>query len=137
MIYKDLNIGQTNEGLIDYKFFCFNGKVEMVYGVSDRKVGVNAAMGIYTADFRKINAHRADERPQAEALPKPAKYERMIEIAERIGENFPHVRVDLYYADGRIYFGEMTFYDGSGYMAFVPDSFDTDLGDKFDITEFK
>lgn len=123
--------------LTDYKFFCFNGKVEMVYGVSDRKIGVGAAFGIYTRDFKKLDVSRADEKPQTKTLAKPENYEKMIEVAEKISKSFPHVRVDLYNVGDHIYFGETTFYDGSGYMEFTPDSFDQELGQKFDITSCK
>ena len=121
------------DDLVDYKFFCFNGKVHYVYGICDRKVGVSAQFGIYDREFNKLDVDRCDERHQEVALPKPQKYERMVEVAERLSEGFPHVRVDLYNVMGQIYFGELTFYDGSGYMQFSPDSFDFDMGEKFEI----
>lgn len=74
---------------------------------------------------------RGDERVQERALPCPENYGRMLELAECLASSFPHVRVDLYNVEGRIYFGELTFYDGSGYMCFRPDSFDTELGSRF------
>ena len=121
------------DDLVDYKFFCFNGKVHYVYGICDRKVGVSAQFGIYDREFNKLDVDRCDERHQEVALPKPQKYERMVEVAERLSEGFPHVRVDLYNVMGQIYFGELTFYDGSGYMKFSPDSFDFEMGEKFKI----
>ena len=48
----------------------------------------------------------------------------VLDTYKRLSEGFPHVRVDLYNVMARIYFGELTFYDGSGYMKFSPDSFD-------------
>lgn len=121
------------DDLVDYKFFCFNGKVHYVYGICDRKVGVSAQFGIYDREFNKLDVDRCDERHQEVALPKPPNYETMVEVAERLSEGFPHVRVDLYNVMGQIYFGELTFYDGSGYMQFSPDSFDFEMGEKFEI----
>ena len=121
------------DDLVDYKFFCFNGKVHYVYGICDRKVGVSAELGIYNKAFNKLDVDRCDERHQEVALPKPPNYETMVEVAERLSAGLPHVRVDLYNVMGRIYFGELTFYDGSGYMKFSPDSFDFEMGEKFDI----
>ena len=46
-------------------------------------------------------------------------------------KDFPYVRVDFYDVDGKIYFGEMTFFPGSGYYDFEPDEFDFILGEKF------
>ena len=131
-------IGADNvkKDLSDYKFFCFNGKVSYIYGISDRKVGVSAQLGIYDRDFKKLDVSRNDERPQDIPLLKPLNFDKMISIAECLSNDFPHVRVDLYNIAGEIYFGELTFYDGSGYMTFTPDTFDFDLGKCFDITNF-
>lgn len=122
--------------LLDYKFFCFNGKVACVYGISDRQVGVSAQLGIYDVDFNKLAVDRCDERHQIEPLQKPLNYQKMVDLAENLSSNFPHVRVDLYNINGCIYFGELTFYDGSGYMKYNPDEFDEQLGEKFDVTSF-
>ena len=127
-------IGNSNEDLKDYKFFCFNGKVSYIYGISDRRIGKSAKFGVYDSDFNKLDVSRNDERPQEVALPKPLNFDLMKSIAEGLSKDFPHVRVDLYNIAGRIYFGELTFYDGSGYMTFSPDSFDEELGRDFDIT---
>lgn len=136
LIEKLISNGDLNEGLIDYKFFCFGGKVSYVYGVTDRHVGVSARMGIYDSDFNKLNVDRCDERHQEEVLPKPNNYNKMVLVAEQLSAEFPHVRVDLYNVNGNIYFGELTFYDGSGYMSFDPDSFDEELGRNFDVNTF-
>lgn len=122
--------------LPDYKFFCFDGKVHYVYGICDRKVGLSVQLGVYDKVFNKLDVDRCDERHQDVALPKPPNYERMVELAERLSEDFPHVRVDLYNVMGKIYFGELTFYDGSGYMQYSPDSFDFEMGKKFEVSEF-
>lgn len=52
----------------------------------------------------------------------------MIEIAEKLSKELPHIRVDLYECNGRIYFGELTFYDGSGFEAFDPIDWDYRVG---------
>ena len=129
-------IGNDQKELIDYKFFCFNGKVKMVYGISGRDIGNSAQLGIYSPEFTKLQVNRNDERVQTEALDKPQNYEMMIKIAEDLSKEFPHVRVDLYNVDGKIYFGELTFYDGSGYMTFSPDSYDMELGEYFKTDTF-
>ena len=130
-------IGTSQSELVDYKFLCFDGKVQYVYTVADRKMGISAALGIYNADFEKINAYRKDELKHEMILQPPKNYQKMVEMAERLSEGFPHVRVDLYNDDGAIYFGELTFYDGSGYMSYEPDSFDLELGRHFNISTFK
>ncbi len=119
-------------GLTDYKFFCFNGKVKMLYTMYDRDLGNKVKVGIYTPDYKKIDVIRNDELPSEDELVPPLNYDKMIRIAEHLSKDFPHVRVDLYNVNGKIYFGEFTFYDGSGYMSFTPDSYDFELGSYFD-----
>ena len=68
---------------------------------------------------------------RAAILTKPKKFNHMLEIAKELSKDFPFVRVDLYNIDGNIYFGELTFYDGSGYKGYISDEFDFIMGDKF------
>lgn len=124
-----------SQGLIDYKFLCFNGRAEYLYIISNRVLGENAELGIYDRDFRKVNAYRADEKAALHEIPKPDNYDVMLNVAETLAKPFPYARIDLYNIDGKIYFGEITLTDGSGYMKFEPDSFDMVLGDKFILTK--
>lgn len=120
-------------GLIDYKFFCFNGKVAYIYVIADRKMGMGAELGIYDSDFNLLNVTRMDEKPLKRFIKKPSNYEKLKSVAEHLSEGFPEVRVDLYNVDENILFGEMTFFDGSGYMTFDPDHFDYDFGKVFTL----
>lgn len=118
-------------GLIDYKFFCFNGKIAYVYGIADRKVGQKAGLGIFTPEFELLPYTRLDEKPLERTLEKPDNYEQLKQVAEKLAAPFPHARIDLYDQNGKILFGEITFFDGSGYMKFEPDEFDFMMGEKF------
>lgn len=136
IIEKMLPSRVEDGGLIDYKFFCFNGIPTYTYVITDRKMGEKAELGIYEADtFKKINAVRADEKPLTREVCKPERYAEMINIAQVLSKPFPEVRVDLYCVDNKIYFGELTFFDGSGYMRFEPDEFDIEMGKKFILPE--
>lgn len=55
----------------------------------------------------------------------------MICIAEKLAAGFPFVRVDFYDIDGKVVFGEMTYYPWSGYVQYTPDEFDFRLGKEF------
>lgn len=118
-------------GLIDYKFFCFNGHAECLYGIADRVVGKIAGFGIFDRDFNLLPYTRDGENKLARQLEKPANYDELVATAEKISSAFPHARIDLYDQDGKIQFGEITFYSGSGYIKYSPDSFDEMLGEKF------
>ena len=122
-------------GLVDYKFFCFGGKCAYVYVVADRKVGQKAGLGIATPAFEMLPYERADEKPLERDIPKPDNWEEMLAIAEDLAKPFPHARIDFYDVDNRIIFGEITFFDGSGYMTFRPDAFDYMLGEPFVLPE--
>lgn len=53
----------------------------------------------------------------------------MKEIASILSQNIPHVRIDLYEVNGRIYFGEYTFYHHAGFVPFHPEEWDYKFGD--------
>lgn len=137
IIVERLLPSNTNEGgLIDYKFFCFYGKPEYLYVIADREVGKKAGLGIYKADtYEKLDVVRCDEKPLDRVVEKPMLYDEMYSIAQILSKPFPEARVDLYYVESKIYFGEITFFDGSGYMNFSPDEFDFEMGSKFILPE--
>ena len=122
-------------GLIDYKFFCFYGRVEYLYVIADRRMGKKARLGIFTPDYKKLEVVRCDEEPLRREIPKPRNYEEMVHIVETLSKPFPAARIDLYNIEGKILFGEITFFDGSGYMSFAPDEFDFVMGEKFVLPE--
>lgn len=121
----------TNNDLIDYKFFCFNGEPFCLYAIVERFLEDGIKLGIFDTEFNLMPYRRSDIEGLTKNIPKPKNFNRMLEIAKELSRDFPFVRVDLYNIDGIIYFGELTFYDGSGYKGFIPDEFDFILGEKF------
>ena len=132
---KFLPRNESND-LPDYKFFCFDGKVECLYTMIDYTDNhQNGKLGFYDSKFKKLPYYRLDFKPIEIELKKPKNFEKMIEIAETLAKDFPHVRVDLYNIDGKIVFGELTFFNASGYMRFNKDEFDFLLGEKFNLID--
>lgn len=121
------------EGLFDYKFFVFNGKVFCIQLDKDRYTAHKR--NIYDKDWNLLNVTCTYPNVRDE-VEKPFCWKEMVGIAEKLGEAFPFVRVDLYLVDSKVYFGELTFYPGSGYEGYIPDDFDYILGRQFDITSF-
>lgn len=132
IIIEKLIERDRNDDLPDYKFFCFNGKVEYLYTMVDYVDNhENGRCSFYTTNFEKLPYRRSEYKEINRDLEKPDRFDEMIEIAERLSKDFPHVRVDLYNVKGEIIFGELTFYNASGYTVFKPDEFDYILGEKF------
>lgn len=124
-----------NNDLIDYKFFCFNGEPFSLYVIVERFLKDGIKLGIYDTKFNKLPYNRADIRDLKTNAIKPKNLEKMVEIARDLSKDFPHVRVDFYNIDGKIYFGELTFYTAGGYQTYTPDEFDYILGEKFKLPE--
>lgn len=124
--------------LPDYKFFCFQGKPEFLYMMSDyTQHHSKGRLGFLTTDFKLLPVRRADFLPMEEQPEKPLNYDEMLEAVKVLSAPFPHVRVDLYNINGKIIFGELTFFNASGYVQFTPDSFDYTMGEKFDLKHLK
>lgn len=119
----------SENGLADYKILCFNGKPEYVICVSGRGTPTYNHV-IYDTNWKKVDVKIGDSFCDY-TYDRPKNFDKMMEIAEILSADFPAARIDLYNIDGKIYFGEITFFPWSGYMYFTPDYFDYDLGDKF------
>ncbi len=112
IIAERLLQGDSSGDLPDYKFFCFDGRVYCSYMMQNYTMHhEQGVLGFLNRDFKLLKAHRADFAPMTEQPEKPKKYEQMVEMAEILAEGFPHVRVDFYNLDGKIIFGEMTFFN--------------------------
>ena len=118
--------------LEDYKFFCFNGDVKYCQLISNRFT--DEKIDFYNVNWEKLEGV-VGLNPIVQNSninhPRPKNYEQMVEIAKTLSQSFPFVRVDMYNINGRIVFGELTFYPSSGYGRFKPDSFDFELGSLF------
>lgn len=115
--------------LRDYKFFTFNGEVKALFIASERqKEDEETKFDFFDADYNHLPVHNG--HPNATKPPeKPETFEKMKELASKLGEGIPHLRVDFYEVDGKIYFGELTFSHWSGMVPFEPAEWDKTFGD--------
>lgn len=111
-------IQDKNNQLLDYKFFCFDGKPAFVKVDFDRYE--NHKVNFYDMDWNLLEMQEAGWENYTEKYEKPENFDLMQELTNKLCEDFQFVRVDLYNADGKIYFGELTFTPASGKHAFVP-----------------
>lgn len=122
----------------DYKFHCFNGRVEMV----------QVDMGRFENHTRCILNRKGDTLPFAfgpddgrgnlgvkmvSTASKPKNFQEMISVAERLSKDFDYVRVDLYSLKNRIYFGELTITPCAGFERFEPKEWDYYFGKLWEI----
>lgn len=127
MIEEYLHDDNTDD-LIDYKFFCFNGKAKLLYTVSGREKDNGACEDFFDLFWNHLpimHFYKNSEIPPQ----KPQNFDQMIKCANNLSTGFPHVRVDFFEANGKMYFGEMTFFDSGGRKPFKPDSVDRELGE--------
>ncbi len=130
-IIAEKYIQQLNDDLYDYKFLSYNGKVKNLFVVSDRYN--NKYVDFYDTDWNKLPFERLYHN-SPNGIAKPQNLDRMISLAERLSKDFPFVRVDFYDIEDKIYFGEITFYPGSGLEAFEPVEWDYKLGEMLTLT---
>ncbi|MGO1737258.1 MAG: ATP-grasp fold amidoligase family protein [Leucobacter sp.] len=125
----DDEIGQ----LRDYKFFCFDGEVKAMFVASDRAEG-QLKFDYFDADYNPLDLRQPYPTSTVKP-PKPARYDEMLELSRKLSQGQPHVRVDLYEANGRLYFGEMTFFHFGGMQPFIPAKWDKIWGDWLTLPE--
>lgn len=125
---------ETGTNLRDYKFYCFDGKAKVAGIYQDRNTDKETTGDFFDMDFNWLDF--TFNMPNAKVKPsKPNHFEKMIEIAEILSEGIPHVRVDLYLSNDKIYFGELTFFDGSGFDKIEPMEWDIKLGEWINLPE--
>ena len=124
---------ETHE-LRDYKFFAFDGKVKALFIASDRGSKEETKFDFFDENFNHLpftNGH-----PNADIMPKkPQEFELMKELASKLSEKIPQVRIDFYEVNGQVYFGEITFFHWSGMTPFEPEEWDYKFGEWIKLPE--
>ena len=122
----------SSGNLMDYKFFCFNGEPRFMQLNVDRGLPT-ATQNYYTLDwellpFGKSLPHNPNVNPE-----KPLHFDEMVRLSRILSQPFPFVRIDFYEANGRIYFGEFTFFPCSGMPDFIPSIWDNKVGEMLEL----
>lgn len=125
-IIAEQYIDSKDTDLRDYKFLCFDGKPYFCWVDIGRYT--DHKRNVYDLNWNLQDWNQRDYGNFQGEIRKPENFEKMVEIAQILSQGFLHVRVDLYNVDGKIYFGEMTFTNGSGFEAITPASADQMLG---------
>ncbi len=131
IIAEKLMTDDTVGELRDYKFYCFNGEPKFFLICSDRFKG-EVQEPLYDYYDMELNhlpmTSGGGRRKFDDAPPRIVNYDDMVRISKELSKGFPFIRVDLYNINGKIYFGEMTFFDGTGLDIFEPKEWELKLG---------
>lgn len=135
IICEKYMVDESGKELKDYKIFCFNGEPKLIQ--VDYNRFENHKRNLYDLNWNYLNASiKVPTNPDI-VIEKPSKLEEMIYIARILSKGIPHVRVDFYSVKNSIYFGELTFYHGSGYEKIKPDSLNNTMGEWIDLNKLK
>ena len=120
-------LGNGSESINDYKVLCFDGEPKLI------EVHIGRSSSAHTQDFYTTNWVRTEieqtcEPMAAEPIQAPPVLDKMLELSRVLSEGFIHIRVDWYVIEDKLYFGELTFYDGSGFCEFKDEKWDDLLG---------
>lgn len=139
--YIEVHYSTNSEitGLLDYKFYCFNGEPRFLYvGYADVRDGVkHDRMTYLDLDWNKTAFKRPDHDELSFFPEKPSNFDEMIAVAKKLSEGIPFVRIDLYNINKKIYFSEMTFFPGSGFSPFSPEEAETTLGSWIELPKIE
>jgi len=125
IICEKYMVDESGTELKDYKFFCFNGDPKALFIATDR--GVDTRFDFFDLDFNHLPFMQHYKNGVKE-IKKPAGFDEMIRLAKVLSKDIPHVRVDFYDINGKVYFGELTFFHFSGFEKFEPETYDYLLG---------
>ncbi|WP_204444841.1 ATP-grasp fold amidoligase family protein [Bacteroides caecigallinarum] len=124
---------EDSSTLNDYKLYCFNGLVKCVCISNNRFLG-DTEFDYFDDNFNRLPFSQGGPNSKKE-IKKPQTFDEMKVIAEKLSSGIPHVRVDLYEVKGHVYFGELTFFDSSGFKEFIPEEWDYKLGSWLELPE--
>lgn len=118
---------------LDYKFFTFEGEIDSVMVCKGRELG-HPYFYFYDMKWERLY-YQHEELEKDDQVDKPENFDEMISIVRKIAKGYCHLRVDLYNINGKIYFGECTFFDQGGYDTDI--TYNTDLmwGKKMNLDE--
>lgn len=128
IIAEQYMVDESGYELKDYKWFCFDGEPKALFIATDRgNPKEETKFDFFDADFNHLPIKNGHPNATRE-IKKPIGFDKMKELAAILSKGIPQLRVDFYDINGRIYFGELTFFHWSGLMPFEPEKWDYEFG---------
>lgn len=113
LVYAEEFIDDGHAIPTDYKFMCMDGEIKAILLCFDRDANVHKL--VYSSNWEKLPYIKGESFIDLD-YPCPENFEEMKKIVTIICKHFTQVRVDLYNAFGKIYFGELTFTADGGIL---------------------
>ena len=126
IIAEKFMVDESGTELKDYKFFCFDGRCEYMFVATDRPH--DTKFDFYDMDFKHLPFKQGHPHATKE-IQKPKAFDEMKELAQKLSKGIKQVRIDFYEINGKVYFGEITFFHYSGFTPFEPEEWDYKFGE--------
>lgn len=123
IVYNSYYNSKAEKAINDYKIFCFNGEIDSIMVCTGREKG-HPDFYFYDTNWNRLY-YQHDSLEKKNNIERPCNLDEMIQIAKILSKGHSHIRVDLFDVDDNIYFGELTFFDNSGFDTDI--SYETDL----------
>ncbi len=138
IVAEQYMVDESGWDLKDYKFFCFNGVPRILFLAAERfkTKGGKAKFDYFDMNLERLpfssRGHDKAYEYGARHEPIPG-FENMVKLAGKLSQGFPFIRIDFYDVNGRVYFGEMTFFHDDGLVPFEPAEWDLKLGEMIEL----
>ena len=136
-VYKDLKPriiaekymhDKNNESILDYKLFCFDGDPKCLFIATERHLGdEHVKFDFFDTKFKHLDIVQKHEQ-SGKFIQKPTCFDEMLRLSRILSAGIPHIRVDFYEINQKLYFGELTFYHHGGTIPFKTKEWDGILG---------
>ena len=139
IIAEKFMTSSSSTDLTDYKFFCFSGEPKYCQVIKDRNSSETIDffdMEWNHQDFVGLNPKGSTSFANSTTYIRcPQNFSRMKDICRTLSKDKTFLRVDLYEIDGKVYFGELTFFPASGIGEFSPREWNERLGDLIQLPQ--
>ena len=135
IIAEKYMVDESGYDLKDYKIYNFDGEPQIIQVDFDRFTD-HHRHNYYTTEWEYIDAQILCPSDPSVQIDPPERYSEMLEVARQLSAGFPHVRTDFYYVQGKIYFGELTFYSNNGMAKFTPETFGYKMGNYIKLRKY-
>lgn len=121
--------------LKDYKIHCFNSEPKFILVCSERFSNTGTKEDFFDINWHKLSFKRPNLECSSQNLKKTVELNKMLGFSKKLSKSIPFLRCDFYEIEGKVYFGEFTFYPASGFESFEPEKWDYILGSWLQLPE--